>query len=58
MRHLKAVPATPFSGDLPYGREYSDTEDWGDADGNVYRSDNPPILRLRRAVDRFTRRAA
>jgi hypothetical protein len=45
-----------FPGDLPYGHDYTDTYQWADRDGRVYATDSPLILRLRRAVDRVTRR--
>ena len=50
--------AARFVGDLPFGRDWPDTGHWADIDGRVYASDNPPMLRVRRAVDRVTRRAA
>jgi hypothetical protein len=57
-RHLRAVTTESFAGDLPFGRNYPDTQDWADRDGHVYSTDNPPLLRVRRALDHVARWAA
>lgn len=43
---------------VEYGRDYPDTACWADRDGRVYRTDNPPMLRVRRVADRLTGRRA
>ena len=41
---------------LEYGRDHPDSDAWCDADGHVYHAGNPPMLRLRRMMDRALRR--
>ena len=42
-----------FTGDIPYGQEWPDSDSWSDADGRIYHGDGDIRLPLLRMWDRL-----